>query len=51
LTKNPGSGGVVVITDDDGEIKVFDTQDEAEELAQMQTMCVAWGYQIVELDL
>ncbi len=51
LTKNPGTDGVIAITDEDGEIKVFDTCDEAEDMAQMQTMCVAWGYQIVELEL
>jgi len=48
LTRNPGSNMIVAI-DDDGEIAMFETEDDALACAHQQVLCKAWGYQIVEV--
>lgn len=53
LTRNP-NGNVVIIDDGAGEfpnVAVFDSVDEADEMADRQPLCLAWGWQVVELEL
>ena len=53
LTKNP-NGNVVIIDDGVGEfpnVAVFDSFDEADGMADRHPLCLAWGWQVVELEL
>jgi hypothetical protein len=50
LSRNPSSNQVVAIQDGE-DIAMFDTYEAAEQCAEDQTLCVAWGYQIVECEV
>lgn len=49
LVRNPNSKQVVAIQNGE-DIAMFDTHEAAEECAEDQTLCVVWGYQIVEVE-
>lgn len=52
VTRNPRTKTLIVITDFDGEeVAEFDHKDRATEAADGTTVCKAWGYQIVEIDI
>jgi hypothetical protein len=50
VTRNPNNGRVVVITDGDSDDAAqYATAGEADIAAQNTTVCMAWGYQVVEV--
>lgn len=48
MTQNPSSKQLVVIEDDDGEVLMFDTEREAEDMAKTQFLCESWGFDVFE---
>lgn len=51
LVKNPDSGGVMAITEDEGEIATWEDTEKAEERASAgHPLVSAWGGFVVDLD-
>jgi hypothetical protein len=53
VTRNPnGKGLLTIMTGDEcEEIAQYETEEEAIDVADNQPLCIAWGYQIVELEI
>lgn len=50
LSRNPSSNQVVAIQNGD-DVAMFETYEDAEKCAEDQTLCVVWGFQIVEVEV
>lgn len=50
LWRNTSNGRVGFLSDENGEISVFENWDEAVDVAADHPICVAFPFQIVELD-
>jgi hypothetical protein len=50
VMRNPTTKKPLAVTDDDGEIADFETEDAAVSAAARVRVCEAWGYQVVEID-
>lgn len=48
LARNPMNKMILAMTDENGEIKEFENEVEADDLANEHPLFSAWGYQIVE---
>ena len=51
FTRNPGNQKLIVITDDGGEVAEFDNADAAMDVADNTTVCQAWGYGLIEVQV
>lgn len=52
LMRNPNGKALTCVTDNDGEdMAEFNSEDEAEQCAEEQMLCKAWGYQVVEVEV
>lgn len=51
VSRNPRTQRLIVVTDDNDEDPAeFATESEALAVSQAVPICVAWGYQVVEVD-
>jgi hypothetical protein len=50
IVRNPSSHQIMAIQEGEN-IAMFETYEAAEECAEDQTLCVAWGYQIVDAEV
>lgn len=48
LVRNPSSGSILAVRDDDEKIAVYETEEEAEHAASETFLCQHWPYAIVE---
>lgn len=50
VTRNPSTGKLLVVEDEDEDPAEFATENEAYEVAQMNSCCRSWGAEIVPVD-
>jgi hypothetical protein len=50
VSRNPRGKKIIAVTDDDGNVAEFGSEEDADQAAANTTMCIGWGYEILKVE-